>query len=490
MHLLLTGANGYIGLRLLPALLEAGHQVTAVVRDRRRFPCEEFEKEGNRFQLIEGDFLQPESIEEFPEDIDVAYYFLHSMGAGGDFAKREQQVAVNFMEALAPTQCQRIIYLSGLIPEEEALSEHLASRFAVEDELRKGTAELTVLRASIIVGSGSASFEIVRDLAEKLPVMICPRWVNTLCQPIAIRNVIDYLAGLLDLPETAGRTFDIGGPDVLRYRDLLSQYAEVRGLHRWFVPVPFLSPRLSSWWLYLMTTTSFPLAQALVDSMKHETVCRGDDLHEAIPIERFSYRQAVERALSRIAQNRVPSSWMDSLKSGRLDPRFLDVIKVPEHGVYSDRQRVPLTAPREEVIDAVLSIGGDKGWPSMNWAWKIRGALDRLVGGSGLRRGRRHDTELRPGDALDFWRVVLADREAGRLMLYAEMKLPGEAWLEFRVGKETLTQTATFRPQGLFGRLYWFSVLPAHWILFPGMAKRLAAGNDSRALTPIPPTSQ
>jgi len=474
MHLLLTGANGYIGLRLLPALLDAGHQVTAIVRDRRRFPCAEFEKQGNRFQLIEADFLKPDAMAEFPTDVDAAFYLLHSMGGGGDFVQQEKTVAENFMTALAPTACQRIIYLSGLIPEDEKLSRHLASRRAVEDELSGGEAALTVLRASIIVGSGSASFEIIRDLAEKLPVMICPRWVNTRCQPIAIRNVIEYLAGLLEKPETANRTFDIGGPEVLCYRDLLEGYAEVRGLRRWFVPVPFLSPSLSSWWLYLMTTTSFPLAQALVGSMKHETVCRGDRLHEILPIELFSYNKAVDRALSRIAQNRVPSSWMDSLRNGRLDPRFLDFIKVPEHGIYSDCQMVPLEAPRQKVIKAVWSIGGKQGWPSMNWAWKIRGALDRLVGGTGIRRGRRHASELRAGDALDFWRVVLADREKGRLILYAEMKLPGEAWLEFQVGEDKFTQTATFRPQGLLGRLYWFAVLPFHWVLFPGMAKRLA----------------
>lgn len=474
MHLLLTGANGYIGLRLLPALLDAGHQVTAVVRDRRRFPCAEFEKKGIRFRLIEADFLKPQAMADFPTDIDAAYYLLHSMGGGGDFVQREKAVAENFMAALAPTSAQRIIYLSGLIPDDKKLSPHLASRRAVEDELGGGKAALTVLRASIIVGSGSASFEIIRDLAEKLPVMICPRWVNTRCQPIAIRNVIEYLSGLLDEPETAHRTFDIGGPEVLCYRDLLARYAEVRGLGRWFVPVPFLSPSLSSWWLYLMTTTSFPLAQALVGSMKHETVCRGEGLQEILPIELLSYREAVDRALSRIAQNRVPSSWVDSLRDGRLDPRFLDFIRVPEHAVYSDRQVKALKAPRGEVIDAVWSIGGSRGWPSMNWAWKVRGALDRLFGGIGIRRGRRHDTELRPGDALDFWRVVLADRENGRLMLYAEMKLPGEAWLEFRIDDDGLTQTATFRPQGLLGRLYWFSVLPFHWVLFPGMAKRLA----------------
>jgi hypothetical protein len=240
------------------------------------------------------------------------------------------------------------------------------------------------------------------------------------------------------------------------------------------VPVPFLTPKLSSWWLYLVTSTSFPLARSLVDSMKNETVCRDQAIREHLAPPLLTYREAVERALARIAQNRVPSRWFDALNAGALDPRFLDTIKVPEHGVLCDEQRVPLHAPRERVLDALWSLGGDAGWPSMNWAWRLRGGMDRLAGGTGLRRGRRHPTELRPGDALDFWRVVLADRERGRLMLYAEMKLPGEAWLEFAVEGDTLRQTATFRPQGLSGRAYWYAVLPFHWLLFPRMARRLA----------------
>lgn len=474
MHLLLTGATGYIGLRLVPDLLEAGHRLTVLVRDRRRFPADDFSEAGDRLQVLEGDFLLPDSLPELPADLDAAFYLLHSMGGGGDFVAREKSVAKNFIDAIAPTFCKRVIYLGGLIDDSSDLSPHLRSRFEVEDILRSGKATLTTLRASIIVGSGSASFEIVRDLSEKLPVMVSPRWVGTRCQPIAIRDVIGYLTGVLDVPETAGHTYDIGGPDVLRYRDLLAGYAEVRGLKRWFVPVPFLTPRLSSWWLYLVTTTSFPLARALVASLETETVCRNNEIRNLLPRNLLTYREAVESALSRIAQNRVPSSWIDSLHSNTLNPRFIDAVKVPEHGVYRDRQKTPLTAPREKVINAVWSLGGANGWPSMNWAWKFRGAIDRLTGGIGLRRGRRHPTKLRPGDALDFWRVVLADKDSGRLMLYAEMKLPGEAWLEITVGDGTLHQTATFRPQGLLGRLYWFSVLPAHWILFPRMAKALA----------------
>lgn len=476
MHLLLTGANGYIGLRLLPALLDAGHRVTAVVRDRRRFPDGDFAGAGGRLQVIEGDFLKPESLPDFPKDLDAAYYLLHSMGSAGDFGAREETTARTFTAALRRTRCARIVYLGGLVDESRPLSPHLKSRLHVEQVLRESGIPLTVLRESIIVGSGSASFEIVRDLAEKLPVMVCPRWVDTRCQPIAIRNVIDYLTGVLERPETAGRTFDIGGPEVLRYRDLLEGYAAVRGLRRWFVPVPFLSPRLSSWWLYWMTSTSFPLARTLVDSMKNETVCRDAAIREFLAPPLLGYREAVDKALARIAQNRVPSSWFDALNAGSLDPRFVDAIKVPEHGVLRDERRVRLKATRAEVLDALWSLGGRRGWPAMDWAWRVRGWLDRLVGGAGLRRGRRHPTDLRPGDALDFWRVLVADRERGRLMLYAEMKLPGEAWLEFAVEGDTLRQTATFRPQGLSGRAYWYALVLCHGLLFPRMARRLAAG--------------
>lgn len=482
MNLLLTGANGYIGLRLLPSLLEAGHSVIALVRDKRRFPAEEFHFAEGQLQVLEGDLLQPDSLPRLPENLAAAYYLVHSMGGSGDFAELEQEAAANFTKWISGAHCERAIYLGGLGDEGNDLSKHLLSRREVERILQSGSAAVTVLRASIIVGSGSASFEIVRDLAEKLPLMICPKWVNTKCQPIAIRDVIHYLTGLLAVPATRNRTFDIGGPEVLRYRDLLAGYAEVRGLKRTFIPVPFFSPKLSSWWLFLMTSTRFSLAQALVSSMKNATVCQEDSIRELVSAENSSYRVAVERALSRIAQNRVPSSWIDSLVGNRLDPRFLDAIKVPEHGIYRDQQQVALTTSREEAIAAIWSLGGAHGWPSMNWAWDVRGALDRFFGGIGTRRGRRHPTDLRAGDALDFWRVVLADRGAGRLMLYAEMKLPGEAWLEFKVKGDTLLQTATFRPQGLLGRLYWFAVLPAHWILFPQMARRLASGYLRRSI--------
>ena len=481
MHVLITGANGYIGQRLIRGLLDAGHEITAAVRDRHRFPAEEFGADERRLHVVEADFLDARSLGSLPWEVDAAYYLIHSMGSRGDFAEREECCARNFSHAAVSSKWKRIIYLGGLAAEDGPLSEHLASRVTVEHILGDCGVPLTALRASIVVGSGSASFEIIRDLAEKLPVLVTPRWVHTRCQPIAVGNVLEYLIGVAEHPETTGCSYDIGGPEVMSYLDLIKGYCEVRGLRRYFIATRVLSPRLSSAWLCLLTSTSFPLARALVDSLTHETVCHDAKIREIIPLKLLTYHQAVERALSRIAQNLVPSSWIDSLAAGTLPPRLFGAVKVPEHGVYRDSRTVPLTAPREAVVARVWSIGGMNGWPAMNWAWRLRGTLDKLGGGIGIRRGRRHPDDLHPGDALDFWRVLLADREKGRLILYAEMKLPGEAWLEFAVEETAdanagLRQTATFRPQGLLGRLYWLSVLPFHFLLFPRMVRRLAAG--------------
>jgi uncharacterized protein YbjT (DUF2867 family) len=485
VQVLVTGGNGYIGLRLIQALLESGHSVTAAVRDRRRFPAGNFGECPGQLRVVEADFLDPATLRSLPEKMDAAYYLIHSMGSGGDFARKEEQCAENFAGAARRLGFGRIIYLGGLATDKGPLSEHLSSRRRVEEILRLSEVPLTVLRASIIVGSGSASFEIIRDLAEKLPVLVTPRWVHTQCQPIAIRNVLGYLTGVLEHPESASGVYDIGGPEVMSYLDLIKGYCEVRGLRRLFLPTRLLSPRLSSGWLCLLTSTSFPLARSLVDSLTHETVCQNTRIREMIPLELLSYGEAVERALARIAQNHVPSSWIDSLAAGTLSPRLFDAIKVPEHGVLKDSQLVPLAAPRDEVVDRIWALGGGGGWPTMNWAWRLRGTLDKFFGGIGIRRGRRHPDELRAGDALDFWRVLLADRQKGRLILYAEMKLPGEAWLEFAVedlpeGGGVLRQTATFRPQGLLGRLYWLAVLPFHGLLFPRMANKLAAAGEGR----------
>jgi uncharacterized protein YbjT (DUF2867 family) len=480
VNILLTGANGYIGLRLLPNLLEADHRVVALVRDRGRFPASQFQAflDDGRLSLIEGDMLDSERLPAPLEGIDAAYYLLHSMGAGQGFEEREAICARNFVRWLSPSSCRRILYLGGLVPN-GPLSHHLQSRENVNAILRSSEIPVTTLRASIIVGSGSASFEIIRDLVEKLPFMITPRWTRTRCQPIAIRNVIFYLTQCLEVGETCGREFDIGGPEVISYRDVLRRYAEVRGLRRFLIPMPLLTPGLSAHWLHFVTATTLPLAKSLIESLRNETICREHRIETLIPQPLISYQEAIELAFAIIAQNRVPSSWIDSLASGRLDPDFLRSIMVPEHGVLTDQQRVVLCADRERVIDRVWSLGGSFGWPSMNWAWRIRGWLDVAAGGTGLRRGRRHPRELRVGDALDFWRVVMVDRvsdpKSARLILYAEMKLPGEAWLDFEITADQLRQTATFRPRGLVGRLYWYAVLPFHFLLFPRMARRLAA---------------
>ncbi len=424
--------------------------------------------------------LQTDSLPVLDGDVAAAYYLLHSMGAGKDFESQEEACARNFTRWVGETDCDQTIFLGGLVPEGE-LSKHLRSRENVAKILERGSIPTTIFRASIIVGSGSASFEIIRDLAEKLPMMLTPKWAMTRCQPIAIRNVIGYLIGCLGKEECRGQELDIGGPEVLTYRILLEQYAEARGLRRFIISVPFLSPRLSAHWLHLVTSTTMTLAKSLIESLSNETVCKSDRVTKIIPQELLTYREAIAMAFARIAQNKVPSSWIDSLSSGKLHPEFLKSIRVPEHGILTDVREVGLLADRGDVIDAVWRIGGRNGWPSMDWAWKLRGLMDRMVGGAGVRRGRRDPEVLHAGDALDFWRVILADRDSdgssARLILFAEMKMPGEAWLDFEITEDQLIQTATFRPRGWLGRLYWYAVLPFHFILFPQMAKRLAAGN-------------
>lgn len=477
MRILVTGANGYIGLRLLSALSVSEHEIIAVVRNKDRLDQETRQMLGNRLSVIEHDFLadQPSS-PPFPTNIDAAYYLIHSMGSSDHFSEQEKKCAHHFMKWISLSSCQQIIYLSGIIPKEEKLSTHLKSRQQVAEILSSSKIPLTTLRASIIVGSGSASFEIIRDLVEKLPLMITPRWTRTKCQPIAIRNVIEYLIKSQGNAACMGKTFDIGGPDQLSYGDMMQQYAKARKLNRIIIPVPCFTPKLSSYWLNLVTATNYQLAKALVGSLHMETVCHEHTIKKTIPQTLLSYEEAIDLAFSRIAQNRVPSTWFGAISTGKLKPEQIKNIQVPEYGIMTDIQQHPLIAKKDDVIHAIWSLGGKRGWPSMTWAWKLRGMMDKILGGIGMRRGRRNPTDLKPGDALDFWRVIIADRHAGRLMLYAEMKLPGEAWLEFHLEHDNLIQTATFRPRGLWGRLYWYITTPFHLILFPRMAHRLANG--------------
>lgn len=489
MHILITGANGYIGMRLLTELSNTEHRVTAVVRNAERIPQSlrilYDEGASSRLTILETDFLDEQSTRPaLPDSIDAAYYLIHSMGGGEGFKEQESRCASHFTQWISGSKIQQIIYLSGLLPSGQELSQHLASRQAVFEILSASEIPVTTLRASIIVGSGSASFEIIRDLVEKLPVMVTPRWAHTLCQPIAVRNVIDYLLGVLCLEKSFGQSYDIGGPQQMTYLDMLHGYAKARNLKRFAISVPVFTPRLSSYWLQLVTATNYHLAKALVSSLHMETICKEDSIKELIPLDLLSYDQAIQRAFSRIAQNRVPSTWYGALSSGRLSHRQIQSIQVPEFGILSDRQTTPITATRDDAIDAIWSLGGKRGWPNMLWAWKLRGFFDQLVGGIGMRRGRRSNDELKPGDALDFWRVIMADKASGRLVLFAEMKLPGEAWLSFEVNQTQLTQTATFRPKGVFGRVYWYSTLPFHLMLFPSMSRILASGWKNRGSQP------
>ncbi len=477
MKILLTGANGYIGTRLLPRLLEEGHEIYALVRSR--FRIETPQKWLSRIHVLEADLLNPDSLLQIPKEIEAAYYLVHSMSESQKFSELEAASATNFANRLANTQAKQIIYLSGLA-NESLLSHHLSSRKKVGEILKQGTVPVTILMAGIIIGSGSASFEIIRDLVEKLPIMIAPRWLNHITQPIAVRDVLIYLTLVLGNRACLNQSFEIGGPDVLSYKELLLQFAQARGLKRRIFTVPVLTPRISSYWLFFITGTRFSLARFLVESLMNNVVCKENRIATLFPRKLLTYQEAVKLAFTRIEEDWVPSSWKDTLTGSHLHPDLSVYTHVPRFGILKNQQTLPFSCPIEQVQKRVWSLGGKKGWLAMNWAWKVRGFLDQLVGGIGLRRGRTHPTRLKTGDALDFWRVLLADEKNRRLLLYAEMKLPGEAWLEFEIIPHetggTLQQTASFRPNGVLGRLYWYSLYPFHALIFNQLAQHLAKG--------------
>ena len=483
MKVLLTGATGYIGKRLLPVLIEQGHNVVCCVRNRNRFPTEGIYNHPN-VSLFEIDFLNDIHSSELIKDINAAYYLIHSMSSNSkDFGSLEEKSANNFIKLIEQTSVKQTIFLGG-ITNEEKLSKHLASRKRVDEILFQSNIPLTSIKAGIIVGSGSASFEIIRDLVEKLPVMITPKWLNTKHQPIAIRNILQYLSGVLLKSGTFNKSYDVGGPDILSYKEMLLQFADVRGLKRFILTVPVMTPRLSSYWLYFVTSTSYMLAINLVNSMKIEVVAKDNQLEKLLCINPISYKKSVKLAFQKIEQNNVISSWKDSLVSSYSDNSLLEHINVPVGGCFLDRRVKQIKTNVDNVLDNIWSIGGDRGWYYGDWLWHIRGFLDKLFGGVGLRRGRTNLNTIHTGDTLDFWRVLAADKKNKRLLLYAEMKLPGEAWLEFNItennGKNFLHQTATFRPKGLLGRIYWYSVFPFHYFVFDGMAENIIAYNESK----------
>ncbi len=472
--ILATGATGYIGGRLVSRLLEDGYRVRVLVRDPQRLQGRPWIE---RVQVAVGDVLHPETLLAALEGVTAAYYLIHSMMGGEDFHQRDLRAARNFALAARQTGVQRLIYLGGLGDPDAELSEHLRSRQETGDALREAGVPVTEFRAAVIVGSGSLSFEMIRYLTERLPAMICPRWVYTRTQPISIHNVLDYLLAALETPESSGEIIEIGGSQVVTYGEMMTGYAQARGLKRWMVPVPVLTPRLSSYWVHLVTPVPASIAQPLIQGLRNENIVRSDSARRLFPhIQPMDYQHAVELALQQLDAGNVETAWSDALvtSQGDLPPVVLATIE----GMILEKRQLIVTAPVHEVYRAFSGLGGKRGWLYMNWAWEIRGAMDRLVGGVGLRRGRREPDEVRVGDALDFWRVEAVEPDH-LLRLRAEMKVPGRAWLQFQVQEQNndqslLSQTAFFAPKGLSGLLYWYLLYPLHSLIFSGMIRKVA----------------
>jgi len=478
--ILIAGATGYIGARLIPRLLQAGYRIRALARNPAKIGGRPWSGHPN-LEILRADVLDYDSLITACRGCQVAYYLVHSMNyTSEDFAITDREAASNMIAAAEASGLGRIIYLSGLGEESETLSEHLSSRAEVADILRSGKVPVTVLRAAMIIGSGSASFEILRYLVERLPILITPRWVDIPCQPIGIRNVLNYLIGCLECAETVGETFDIGQDQVVSYRQLMEIFAEEAGLpKRLIISAPILTPRLSSFWIQLLTPVPAVLARPLAEGLRNKVVCRDPRIRELIPQELFDCRMAIRLALERVRQHQIESSWTDA---GEIPPAEWNTPGDPSWAggtFYDDSRQILLAASPDEVWKAVVCIGGEAGWYYADWLWKLRGFLDQLVGGVGLYRGRRCPIEISPGEALDFWRVVEVTKPQ-RLLLVAEMKLPGEATLEFCIeeispGKTLLKQSAHFLPRGLLGLMYWYAVTPFHNFIFNGMLKGFAA---------------
>lgn len=474
--ILVTGANGFVAKRLIVDLLSQGHQIFAMCRIKG---TQAFAEDRANLQYIWGDLRNPETLKMIPEDIEAAYYLVHSMSdIVNNLVDTEMEVVEQFLSGVKRTRVKQIIYLGGIINDEKKLSPHLKSRLLVEESLKKSGIPCTVLRASIIIGAGSASFEIIRDLCEKLPLMVAPKWVNSRCQPIAIGDVLFYLSYVLLNEKCFNKTFDIGGPEVLTFEEVLLRYAKFRNLKRWIIKVPVLTPRLSSYWLVFITSVRYSLCSYLVESMKTNSVVQKDEIKEIAPHDCLTYKEALELAFQKISQNEVVSSWMDSWDIRGTDPNIENYIQVPSEGCLKDERRVLIKDSKASAIDRIWRIGGSSGYYALNWAWHLRGLFDQMIGGIGLNRGRRHASEIQVGDSIDFWRVIHSDKDKGDLILYAEMKLPGEAWLQFKIEPKNnewfLVQTATFRPKGILGRLYWYALTPFHFVIFRKMAEALA----------------
>ncbi len=478
--MLVTGATGYIGGRLVPRLLDSGFEVRCMTRDPKRFALAPWR---DRVEVVAADALDHWTLLPALEDCDVAFYLIHSMGGSLNFAEADRRAAANFTDAAEAVDLRRIVYLGGLGAAETDLSEHLASRHEVAEILTGGSTPVTVLRAAVIIGSGSLSFEMIRHLTEVLVVMIRPGWIRTRCQPIGIRNVLGALISVLDDQEPLNRDYDIGGPDILTYEEMMKAYAEVVGLRkRLVIPLPIFSARLSPWFVSLATPLPSNMARPLIESVSHDVIVQQPSPPGFHPLDMLSYRESVRLALVRIFYSSVETRWSDAV-ARPASPMPGDPIWAGEK-MYVDRRAAESAASPVDLMWAVTRIGGNVGYYAMNWAWRIRGWIDQVVGGVGLRRGRRHPEELRVGEALDFFRVVEMDLERYRLTLQTEMKVPGTAWLDWSIAEtpdgSRLTQFARMSPRGLLGRIYWYAMLPFHAPIFKLMSRRIARTAERR----------
>lgn len=476
---LVTGATGYVGGRLVPHLLARGRAVRVMVRDPRRIEGRPW---AEQVEVAQADATNADEVFEALAGVDVAYYLMHSIGSGPRFDETEREIATTFAAAAKRQGVRRIVYLGGMVPEGEELSEHLRSRAEVGEILLGSGVPTTVLRAGVVIGSGSASFEMLRYLTERLPVMVVPRWVHTRIQPIAIRDVLHYLDGSADMPADVSRAFDIGGPDVLTYLQMMQRYAAVAALpRRRVLPVPVLSPSLSSHWVGLVTPVPSGLARPLVESLRNTVVAAERDIAEYVPEPPdglTGYDRAVELALSRIRSVDVPTRWSSASTAGAPSTPLPSDPDWSGGSLYVDERKRQVQASPEALWRVIEGIGGDRGWYSFPVGWSVRGLIDRFSGGPGLRRGRRDPDDLLVGDSLDFWRVEELD-DGRFLRLRAEMRLPGLAWLELEVGRSesgatTFRQRALFHPHGAAGHAYWAAVYPFHGLVFGSMQRNIA----------------
>jgi uncharacterized protein YbjT (DUF2867 family) len=474
---LVTGATGYVGGKLVPRLLEEGYRVRVLVRDTKKLRAQSWKSE---VEVFEGDLLEPSTLLPALSGVEFAYYLVHSITSGEDFAERDMAAARNFGEAAKQAGVKRVIYLGGLGDPETSLSEHLRSRQETADILRRSGISVTEFRAAVIVGAGSISFEMIRYLTERIPVMICPRWVRSKVQPISIDDVIEYLVASLQNPDSAGQIVEIGGSDVLTYGDMMKLYARVRGLRRWLINVPVLTPRLSSYWVHWVTPVSAAFARPLIEGLRNEVVVRDNKALELFPqIKPSAYESAVHRALSQLDPDRFENLITQLTLSGDIE-RSAN-FKTINNGMIIEVRRCLIRSNASAVYRVFTNIGGPNGWPC-NWAWRLRALVDRFIGGVGMRKGRPDPEEIKVGDTLDFFRVVKI--ESGRLSrLKAEMKLPGEGWLQFEVtpygeDRVQLVQTVFFAPKGLPGIVYWYLLYPLHGLIFGKMIKMLAKRSE------------